>query len=311
MGVNISASDHAGLIAALQNPQVNMQVAYKLSGGGTNFEPWRSASPGWGGPQGFLTNTQKFQNDAISSAMKVSLGKASANATFLSTAKQAANTGTGGGWVGTMNSWLTQQIGKPYSENADSVNTFDCSKLVTAAYKQIGINIPALTFSQMKYGVQVDAQHLQPGDLMLVHGSQGDFGHVGLYIGNGQVISAPHTGATVHLSPVSDWIPQVTAQGGMVRRLLDAQGRLIVGAGLTAGHSPSVQTVAYGAADMSGNTMTTAGLPPAQATEFSTSLNAAAAQQPPSNVLAPRSPITLPGFGKTVTLPSDEAMTPV
>lgn len=139
--------------------------------------------------------------------------------------------------------WLQSQIGKPYIFGASNPEGpgFDCSGLGAAAYaKVLGIQIPALTFTMRKYGQQItDYNNLQPGDMIYTHGSQGDFGHVGYYIGNGQVIDAPHTGAVVRQSPLSDWLPRI--QGA--NRLIDGDGRVIVGGGLTPKFRPGTQTV--------------------------------------------------------------------
>lgn len=280
---------YSGDFQDLKNPVVNAKVAYKLSSGGTNFEPWRSHSPGWEGPQGWLTNTQQYEQQAKSSAIRAQMGGASTNTSWLDSVK-AAQSGNGSFFT-KLTSWVNQQLGKPYKFGSQGMDSFDCSGLITAAYRQMGINIPALTFSQKEYGTQVDATNLQPGDLLLTHGSQGDFGHVGIYVGGGQVIDAPHTGAVVRTSSVNDWIPRVTAQGGMVRRLVDAQGRVITGAGLTPQLSPDVQTVAF--TDMSNGAIPDSG----GAGDI-----LGGTPQPASTFSLARPEFSLPGLGRTVAI---------
>lgn len=230
---------YSGSFEDLRNPMINAQVAYKLSSGGTNFEPWRSHSPGWEGPQGFLTNATQYLDAAGGAAVHAQMGQALGATQMANTLGQSATVGNGAKLV----DYLQQQIGKPYSAGTVGPNTFDCSGLVTAAYQQLGIKLPPLTFTQMQYGMQVNANDLQPGDLMFRHGSQGDFGHVGVYVGNGQVIEAPHTGAFVRAAPVADWIQAATSQGGTIRRIFDASGNIITGAGLVPQYTGTMGTV--------------------------------------------------------------------
>ena len=100
------------------------------------------------------------------------------------------------------------QIGKPYVFGSESPGkSFDCSGLVLWAYKQVGINIPRTTFQQVKVGQNVTGQPMQPGDLLFYAGSDGTAsnpGHVVMYVGNGQVIAAPHTGTVVQYQPLQN-----------------------------------------------------------------------------------------------------------
>ncbi len=283
---------YSGSFEDLKNPLINAKVAFRLSQGGTNFEPWRSRSPGWEGPQGWLTNTQKFEQAAKQSAIRVQMGKASSTTSWQNGIK-AAQSGNGSFFT-KLTGWVNQQLGKPYKFGSIGPDTFDCSGLITAAYRQMGINVPALTFSQKNYGVQVDdPTDLQPGDLLLTHGAQGDYGHVGMYVGGGQVIDAPHTGAVVRTTSVDSWIPRVTGQGGMVRRLVDAQGRVITGSGLTPAINPDVQTVSF--------TEMSKGMIPA-ATDLTDVLGNSSTPQASRFTLARQPTTSLPGLGRTVAL---------
>lgn len=84
------------------------------------------------------------------------------------------------------------QIGKPYVFGATGPNSFDCSGLVRAAFKNAGVDLPRTTFQQITSGVAVSKAELRLGDLVFA-----DPGHVALYSGNGNVIEAPHSGAVV------------------------------------------------------------------------------------------------------------------
>jgi cell wall-associated NlpC family hydrolase len=103
--------------------------------------------------------------------------------------------------------FLFAQIGKPYSASQpDGPDSWDCSGLVTGAYATIGINLPSLTFDQVKLGdaVPIDRNMVQPGDAVFMRGGEPvtDLGHVGVAISTDQMISAPRTGENVHITTI-------------------------------------------------------------------------------------------------------------
>ncbi|MBD0688491.1 NlpC/P60 family protein [Streptomyces sp. CBMA123] len=85
----------------------------------------------------------------------------------------------------------------------------DCSSLTKMAWASAGVNLPRTTFDQVNSGTAVaSVSQLAPGDLLFTPGSDGSAaapGHVGMYIGDGQVIEAPHTGAVVRITPLTQW----------------------------------------------------------------------------------------------------------
>ena len=90
------------------------------------------------------------------------------------------------------------QIGKPYVWGATGSATFDCSGFTQYVYEHAaGRDISRTTYSQINEGQAVSQDQLQPGDLVFPHA-----GHVGIYVGNGQMIHAPQTGDVVKVSPV-------------------------------------------------------------------------------------------------------------
>lgn len=91
-----------------------------------------------------------------------------------------------------------KHLGKDYVWGAKGPDNFDCSGFTSYVYKTVtGIWIGGDTYSQIYAGREVSYSELQPGDLIFPHS-----GHVGIYIGNGQMIHAPHTGDVVKVSPV-------------------------------------------------------------------------------------------------------------
>ncbi len=98
-----------------------------------------------------------------------------------------------------------KMLGVPYVYGARSPNVgFDCSGLMQWAYAQVGVRIPGVTYDQVHAGTAVLVTELRAGDLIFTRGDVPvrDFGHVGMYVGNGIEVVAPHTGAVVRLQHV-------------------------------------------------------------------------------------------------------------
>jgi cell wall-associated NlpC family hydrolase len=91
-------------------------------------------------------------------------------------------------------------LGVPYVWGGESPSGFDCSGFVAYVYAQVGVSLPHYTGAQWAVGVPVDQSDLEPGDLVFFDG----LGHVGIYIGGGQFIHAPHTGDVVKISSLSE-----------------------------------------------------------------------------------------------------------
>ncbi len=78
---------------------------------------------------------------------------------------------------------------------------FDCSGFTRFVYAHFGISLPHYSVSQYDMGRRVSLAGLRPGDLLFFDG----LGHVGLYIGNGRFIHAPHSGTRVSISSLTGW----------------------------------------------------------------------------------------------------------
>ncbi|ORT58172.1 hypothetical protein BKD26_19920 [Streptomyces sp. CB03238] len=86
------------------------------------------------------------------------------------------------------------QVGDPYVWGATGPDAFDCSGLTSFAYRQAGIEIPRTSQQQMKVGVRVDKDAIQPGDLLFPNP-----GHVMMALGGGKLVEAPRTGLDVRV----------------------------------------------------------------------------------------------------------------
>ncbi|MBU5299633.1 SH3 domain-containing protein [Clostridium sporogenes] len=95
-------------------------------------------------------------------------------------------------------SYARQYLGTPYIWGGTSPNGFDCSGFVQYVYRNAaGISLPRDTYGQIGAGSRVSQDQLQPGDLVFPNA-----GHVGIYIGGGQMIHAPKSGDVVKISSV-------------------------------------------------------------------------------------------------------------
>ena len=91
------------------------------------------------------------------------------------------------------------QRGKPYVWAAGGPSSFDCSGLTSYAFRAAGINLPHSSLMQSRMGQAVSRDELQPGDLVFFYSP---VSHVGIYIGNGQMVHAPTSGDVVKVAPL-------------------------------------------------------------------------------------------------------------
>ncbi|MEV5828770.1 NlpC/P60 family protein [Spirillospora sp. NPDC052242] len=96
--------------------------------------------------------------------------------------------------------YAMSKLGRPYVWGAEGPGSFDCSGLTMWAYRQVGVNLPHYTGSQFTSGVRVSRSELRPGDLVFFHS---DLHHMGMYVGDGKMIHAPHTGDVVRIAPMA------------------------------------------------------------------------------------------------------------
>lgn len=123
---------------------------------------------------------------------------------YVSAVLQQASVYAGSSAVGTSAAAAIEfaygQLGKPYQWGAAGPDSFDCSGLTYAAYERAGVRMPRTAEQQWLALPHVDLGDLQPGDLVFFN--PGEFvpglpGHVGIYVGDGNMIDAPHSGSVV------------------------------------------------------------------------------------------------------------------
>lgn len=97
-------------------------------------------------------------------------------------------------------------IGLPYRWGGESIEEgFDCSGLIKHVYENsIGLVLPRTAAEQAKANslMKVDKEALQPGDLVFFKTTRKAFSHVGLYVGDGQFVHAPRTGADIRIDSI-------------------------------------------------------------------------------------------------------------
>ncbi len=140
-------------------------------------------------------------------------------------------------------SWAEEQLGKPYQYGAAGPDSFDCSGLTMDALAQAGITVTHNANAQWQQtnADQVREDQLAAGDLVFFAGSDGTLtapGHVGIYVGNGEIIDAPYTGARVRFDPLTSIGGYVGATDPYTASPASSAGTVIGAMPVTAPASP-------------------------------------------------------------------------
>ena len=96
--------------------------------------------------------------------------------------------------------FAVKQIGKPYVWGAEGPDSYDCSGLTSQAWLHAGVAIPRTSESQWARLKHVPIEDMRPGDLIVYFS---DASHVAIYVGGGDIISAPRPGRDVYVSPAA------------------------------------------------------------------------------------------------------------
>lgn len=151
--------------------------------------------------QKLLNSLTAEQRAKLAAMRKAAMAKAAAASA--GPAADSTYSGPASGRAAQAIQFALAQRGKPYVSGATGPNAYDCSGLTQAAYRSAGIGIGRTTWDQYDDGVRVSRSQLRPGDLVFFYSG---LSHVALYLGNGQIVHAPHTGAVVEIAPMS-WMP--------------------------------------------------------------------------------------------------------
>ncbi len=135
---------------------------------------------------------------ATSTPAKSSSSSSSSVSSSTSSSSSSSSNASGQALVATAKKYL----GTKYVWGGSSPSGFDCSGFVQYVCAQNGISVPRTSRDQAKVGVAVSKSDLQPGDL-LFFAKNGVVHHVGIYIGNGQMIHSPQTGDVVKISSIN------------------------------------------------------------------------------------------------------------
>lgn len=129
------------------------------------------------------------------SGLGATAGTTATAATAAATTSGPATPGTGAALVEAAKKYL----GVPYVWGGESTSGMDCSGLVQRAFADLGVTVPRTAREQMRIGTAVASlAQARPGDLIVQRGG----GHIGIYVGNGQMLHAPQPGEQVKIGPI-------------------------------------------------------------------------------------------------------------
>jgi len=104
-----------------------------------------------------------------------------------------------GGAAGKAVTFACAQIGKPYVWGADGPDSYDCSGLTSAAWRQGGVSLPHNAARQRQVVNSVSRAELRPGDLVFYYS---DISHMGMYVGDGWIVHASRSGVPVQMRKI-------------------------------------------------------------------------------------------------------------
>lgn len=106
------------------------------------------------------------------------------------------------GRAGVAVAYAKSKLGDEYVYAGNGPNVFDCSGLTQEAWKAAGVSIARTSYEQYADLPHVPMADIEPGDLIFFYPSSSGPGHVSIYVGNGEIIHAPHTGTVVQYASI-------------------------------------------------------------------------------------------------------------
>ncbi|MGW0117541.1 C40 family peptidase [Streptomyces sp. NPDC003327] len=140
-------------------------------------------------------STRDTARTQLSTTSGSSEGSSSSSDSGSSTSGSETRTEAPSGSAAAIVAFARAQIGDAYVSGGTGPNSWDCSGLVQAAYREAGIDLPRISYQQSSMGTSVSLSNLQPGDI-LYWGSRSGSYHVAIYVGGGMYVGAqnPSTG---------------------------------------------------------------------------------------------------------------------
>jgi peptidoglycan DL-endopeptidase CwlO len=178
--------------AAAEKAAAERQRAANAAAAASSSDPSGSSSGGSGSGSGSASHSSSSggssSRSSTSSSSRSSSAPSSGTGATSSAARQAV-------------AYAKAQLGKPYIWGAEGPRGFDCSGLTMMAWRSAGVSIPRVSGAQYGIGRHINSMSaLEPGDLVFF-GSP--IHHVGMYAGNGTMIEAPYTGASVRYHSIN------------------------------------------------------------------------------------------------------------
>ncbi|MET8923383.1 C40 family peptidase [Streptomyces sp. NPDC004623] len=137
---------------------------------------------------------QEAAERASRSAERTTLSASTGSSDSASSSSSSSSSATGS--AASVVAFAQSQVGDAYVSGGTGPNSWDCSGLVQAAFRTVGVDLPRVSQSQSTAGTQVSLDNLQPGDI-LYWGGAGSAYHVGIYVGGGQFVGAQNSSTGV------------------------------------------------------------------------------------------------------------------
>ncbi|MEW2606414.1 C40 family peptidase [[Kitasatospora] papulosa] len=139
---------------------------------------------------------QEAAERASRSAERTTLSASTGSSDSASSSSSSSSSSSATGSAASVVAFAQSQVGDAYVSGGTGPNSWDCSGLVQAAFRTVGVDLPRVSQSQSTAGTQVSLDNLQPGDI-LYWGGAGSAYHVGIYVGGGQFVGAQNSSTGV------------------------------------------------------------------------------------------------------------------